>query len=190
MTVSKSPAAAGPGSPSRGEPVHLAVGFLRRPHGVRGEILMDVLTDFPERLQPGMQVYVGEEHAPMTLVARRGHAKGLLITFEGIESREAVGNFRNQYVYVLTADRPPLPEGEYYHHQLIGLQVVSEDDRLLGELTTILETGANDVYVVKSESGREILLPAIPAVVLDVDLGRGQMRVHLLPGLLDEGAEG
>jgi 16S rRNA processing protein RimM len=147
---------------------------------------MEVITDFPERLQPGTKVYVGEQHRPMDIAGRRGHGQGMLITFEGLQGRDEAGQFRNQYVYVLAADRPPLPEGEYYHHQLIGLQVRGEDGRILGELSEILETGANDVYVVRRMDGSELLLPAIPSVVQDVDLSRAEMRVHLPPGLLDE----
>ena len=155
---------------------------------MRGEILMDVLTDFPERLQPGAMVYVGEAHQPMTISGRRVHADGLLIAFRGVAAREEAGQFRNQYVYVLAANRPPLPEGEYYHHQLIGLQVMDEKGKVLGVLAEVLETGANDVYVVRRMQGGEVLLPAIPSVVLEVNLARRQMRVHLLPGL-DEDRE-
>ena len=174
------------GSPKSGEPAYLAIGFLRRPHGVRGEMLMDVLTDFPERIQPKVQVYVGEEHRPMKIASRRETSKGMLISFEGIRVREEVGAFRNQYLYVLAADRPPLPEGEYYHHQLVGLRVLEENGAELGVLESVLETGANDVYIVRSAAGKEILLPAIPSVVKSVHLESGEMRVHLLPGLLDE----
>jgi 16S rRNA processing protein RimM len=77
-----------------------------------------------------------------------------------------------------------LPEGEYYHHQLIGLNVVSDDGRDLGLLVDILETGANDVYVVRAADGNEVLLPAIPPVILEVRLADRQMRVHLLDGLI------
>lgn len=171
------------GSPTAGEPAFLAVARLRRPHGVRGEALVDILTDFPERLQPETVVYAGEEHLPLTICGRRPHNEGLLLAFVGLETPEAVGRFRNQMLYVSSADRPPLPEGEYYHHQLMGLTVCEEDGRLLGRLTEILETGANDVYVVTAEDGCETLLPAIPGVVLDVDLAGKTMRVHLPPGL-------
>ncbi len=174
------------GSPGGGEPAFIAVGKLRRPHGLRGEILMDVLTDFPERLKPGAVLYVGPEYQPVHLKKYRWHRQALLATFEGYEDPESAGVFRNQIVYVKTAECPPLPEGDYYHHQLLGLGVVSEAGEVLGTVTQILETGANDVLVVRPPSGSEILLPLIDSVVLDIDLEAGQMRVHLLPGLLDE----
>jgi 16S rRNA processing protein RimM len=172
------------GSPTVGEPEYLVVGFLRRPHGVKGEILMDIHTDFPERLKTGMTVFVGDEYQPMVIASRRPHAAGMLLRFRGVKTPESAGQYRNTRVYVPTADRPELPEGEYYHHQLIGLNVITDDGRKLGLLVDILETGANDVYLVRDGDGNEMLLPAIPPVILDVKLADRQMRVHLLDGLI------
>lgn len=174
----------GSGSPSVGEPEYLVVGFLRRPHGIRGELLMDVHTDFPERLKTGQTIYVGDDYKPVVLASRRSHGQGMLVRFRGIKTPEDAGRYRNTWVYVPTANRPELPEGEFYHHQLIGLNVVTDEDRGLGILVDILETGANDVYVVRDTDGHETLLPAIPPVILDVNLADRQMRVHLLDGLI------
>ncbi len=160
---------------------------LRRPHGVRGEIMVEIKTDFPERLQAGKTFYLGEERAPITIATRRTHNKGLLLSFEGINDRDEIGRYRNHTLFVNVADWPPLPEGQYYDFELLGLDVIEEKTRkVLGELKEIIKTGANDVYLVKSETGREILLPAIPDVVLGVDLAQCQMSVYLLPGLVDE----
>ena len=90
----------------------------------------------------------------------------------------------NQEVFVKTAEVPPLPEGSFYHHELIGLRVC-EGEVYLGEITEILETGANDVLVVKQADTPELLLPDIPDVVLDVDLDKGLMQVSVLDGLRD-----
>jgi 16S rRNA processing protein RimM len=171
-----------PGSPD-GEPVYLVVGFLRRAHGVQGEMIMDLHTDFPERFRSGRKLFVGEERKPMTIAGVRPHAKGMLIKFKGIETPEDTAQFRNQWLYVKTSDVPALPEGQIYQHELFGFKVVDENENPLGELVEIIETGANDVYVVKDESGKEILLPAIPSVILDLDPARRFMRVHLLEGL-------
>src|SRR5512138_2885417 len=122
-----------PGSPD-GEPVYLVVGFLRRAHGVHGEMIMDLHTDFPERLQSGRKLLVGEEHKRMTLTGTRPHAKGMLVKFKGIETPEEAGQFRNQWVYVKASDVPPLPEGQIYQHELFGYQVLDENDESLGEL--------------------------------------------------------
>jgi 16S rRNA processing protein RimM len=165
------------GSPKPGEPLFLAVGILCRPHGVKGEILMDVLTDFPERLGRNKLVYVGEEHEPFRIEHLRPQDKALLVTFTGIEDADQAGLLRNKQVYMRADSLPELPEGTYYHHQLIGLVVVDNNGQKLGILTEILETGANDVYVVVSAEGVETLLPAIESVILGVDLERQEMRV-------------
>lgn len=169
------------GSPDGG-PLYLSVGFLRRPHGLKGEIIMDLHTDFPDRMKQGREMFVGDKHKPVTLANVRPHQKGVLVKFNNIDTPEDAGLFRNQWVYVQTKD-VPLPEGKHYKHELIGLKVVDENDSPLGELVEILETGANDVYVVRDDSGKEILLPNIPSVILDLDVDRGLMRVHLLEGL-------
>lgn len=177
------------GSPD-GEPVYLVVGFLRRAHGVHGEIILDVHTDFPERLRSGKKLFIGEERKPMTLSDSRPHAKGMLLKFKGIETPEEAGQLRNQWVYVKATELPKLPEGKIYQHELFGFAVVDEDGNALGELVEIIETGANDVYVVRSEAGKEILLPAIPSVILEADSTQRVMRVHLLEGLVDDRKSG
>jgi 16S rRNA processing protein RimM len=176
------------GSPLPGEPVFLAIGKLRRAHGVHGEILMEVFTDFPERIKPGALMYLGSEHTPMHLLKYRGHREGLLISLEGYSTPEEVGELRNLIVYVSTADRPPLPEGEYYHHQLIGLRVLSDTQLSLGTVAEILETGASDVLVVRPEHGPEVLIPLADAFILEINLARGEIIVHIIPGMLAQEA--
>lgn len=174
-----------PGSP-QGESVYLAIGFLRRPHGVSGEMIMDLHTDFPERIKNGRKVYVGENHEAAEFENVRVHGQGLLVKLQGYDTPESAGRFRNQWVYVKSSEVPPLPEGQHYKYELVGLLVVDDNGNPLGELVEILETGANDVYIVRNETGREILLPAIPPVVLNVDMDSRVMTVHLLDGLVDE----
>jgi len=171
------------GSP-QGEPLFLAVGRLGRPHGVRGEVVLILLTDFPERLQPTAEVFLSEEHVPVQIRSRRENQNHLLLKFDGYDTPEAVAELRNQLLFVRADDRPVLPEGEYYHHQIIGLQVIDEQGKSLGEVTDILSTGSNDVYIIQPESGPEILLPATEEVILDINLELGHIRVHLIPGLL------
>ena len=175
------------GSPG-GEPLYLVIGYLRRPHGVQGEIVMDLHTDFPERIRDGRKMFIGEDRVPATCGGARSLKSGLLIKLRGFDTPEAVGRFRNQWVYVLARDIPPLENGRHYKYELIGLNVVGEDGEALGRVTEILETGANDVYVVRDETGREILLPAISSVILGMDMDKRVLRVHLLDGLLDDRA--
>jgi len=171
------------GSPA-GEPVYLVIGYLRRSHGVRGEIIMDLHTDFPQRIKSGRKVLVGEKHQPLTLDTVRSHNNGMLVSFRGIDTSEDAGKLRNQWVYVKAAEVPPLPEGQHYQYEMIDLNVVDENGSPLGKLVEILETGANDVYVVRDDSGKEILLPAIPSVILDLNMDSRILKVHLLDGLV------
>jgi 16S rRNA processing protein RimM len=103
---------------------------------------------------------------------------------EGCSDREQAERFRAQDILIPLADADELPEGTYFHWQIIGLRVITESGDDLGEITEIIETGANDVYVVKRDSGQDLLLPAIEEVILDVDQERGRIKVHLLPGML------
>lgn len=177
----------GAGSPNSSEPVFLAVGRLRRPHGLQGEIVMTVWTDFPERLEPGFQVYIGEDSKPVHIRSVRWHRKDLLISFDEFAVREDVGLLRNQVLKVRTEDLPPLDDGELYLHQVMGLSVIDDaNNKKLGIITEIIETGANDVYVIRDQHDFELLLPAIEPVILDINLNTKEMRVHLLPGLISD----
>jgi 16S rRNA processing protein RimM len=172
------------GSPA-GEPVYLVIGFLRRPHGVQGEIIMDPHTDFPDRIKSGRKILVGDKHEAATFESVRMHANGFLVKLRGYDTPESAGRFRNQWVYVKANDVPPLPDGQYYKYELIGLDVVDDSGNTLGKLAEILETGANDVYIVRDDSGKEILLPAIPSVILKLNMDSRSMKVHLLDGLIE-----
>lgn len=175
------------GSPSPGEPVYLVVGRLRRPHGLRGEIIFEILTDFPERLRRGTRVYVGDDYQPHHIRSRRSHQNHLLLAFDGYNTPEDIGKLRNLLVYVLTRERPSLPEGDYYHHQLIGLEVITEDGRSLGRVAEILETGgASDVLVVRPDFGPQALIPVIEDFVPRIDLQAGVITVRPIEGLLPD----
>ena len=106
-TKKRMPASAGPGSPA-GEPLFLVIGFLRRAHGVHGEMIMDLHTDFPGRIKPGKSIYVGDKHEVAVLETTRPHANGMLVKLEGYATPEACAKFRNQWVYVRAQDVPPV----------------------------------------------------------------------------------
>lgn len=167
------------------EPVFLVVGKLRKPHGIQGEMKMTVITNLPELLEEGNQAYVGARYRPLKIRSIRWHNADILISFEEYPGREEAGVLRNQLLFLPEEDFPPLPEGEYYHHQLIGLKVVTDDNRELGELVEILETGANDVYLVRDPAGQEVLIPATEEVIQDIQFDQQKVIVTLLPGLLD-----
>jgi 16S rRNA processing protein RimM len=158
------------GSPLPGEPVFILIGKIRRPHGVDGEMMIDPYSESVDRFKPGNKVLVGEDHLPQVIRTRRSMDRAILITFKDIADPDQAGLFRNKFIFILKDDLPVLPDGEYYHFDLVGMKVIDTDDQMLGVLTEVLETGANDVYVVKSENKEEILLPAIDSVIVSVNL--------------------
>ena len=160
-------------SSSSGQPSFLLLGRVLRPHGVRGELRIEVMTAYPERIVPESTVFIGPDPTDASsavaydVTSARKHQKYLILGLADVASRETADNLREQYVMVALADAVPLDDDEFYLYQAIGLRVVSEDGDLLGEVVEVIETGANDVYVVRGESG-EILLPAIDECVIDV----------------------
>lgn len=166
------------GSPNPGEPVYLAIGLIRKPHGVRGEMDLEVWTDFPDRIKAGRIVFVGEKHLPMTIRSVRQKPPLLLIAFEGCEDRNQASLFRNKILYGKSTETPLLPEGEYYHHQLIGLQVLDVNRQTLGRVADIIDTPANDVIVIRMMDDQEILLPFVAEVVLEISIRDGWIRVQ------------
>jgi 16S rRNA processing protein RimM len=165
------------GSQPNSEPPFLVLGKLRRAHGVQGEIPLEIYTQLLDLLVPGSLVYVGEQHQPLTIQATRWKNDLLLLKFEEIGDRTEVSTLTNSLVYVKTGQLPPLGEGEYYFHELIGLNVYTQDGEYLGILMEILETGANDVYLVQNDAGEEILIPAIDQSILEIDLNQEKMVV-------------
>jgi 16S rRNA processing protein RimM len=172
-------------------PPFLLLGQVLRPHGVRGELRVEVLTAYPERIGPDMTVYLGSNpDKPATatayqVVQARTHQQYLILQLEGITDRNAADRLRECYVMVPLDEAVPLDEDEFYLYQAIGLAVYADTGEDLGRVVDIIETGANDVYVVQGPRG-EILLPSIADCILDVDVEAGKMTVHLLDGLLGD----
>jgi 16S rRNA processing protein RimM len=169
------------GSLANSEPEFLAVGKIGRTHGLRGELWMNIYTDFPERLKSGKLIFMGNRHEEMVIASFKVSGQRGLICLREVNTPEEASRFKNLLVYIRQEALPELPEGEFYHHDLIGMQVLDENEKNLGILLDIISTGANDVYVVRdpSDEKKEILIPAIPAVILDVDVQAGKMVVKL-----------
>jgi len=163
-----------------------------RPHGVRGELRVAIVTDYPERLGQHTCFYLASPDSPETVQCYpveklRQHRGVLLLKLGGCDDRNDADELRGMLVQVPLDRAVPLGEGEYYHFQLIGVRVEVESGGWLGQVVQVLETGANDVYVVRGPYG-EVLLPAVGDVVLELDLELKRMVVRLLPGMLgDEG---
>lgn len=164
---------------------YLAIGQVARAHGLRGELSVTVLTEFPERFKDTDWVYLGNEQEAEAyrLESYRWHKPNILLKLEGIDDRTQAEQLRGLLVQVPVGEAVPLPEGSYYLYQLIGLEVVDTRGETLGTLTDVIETGANDVYVVQTK-GKEVLLPAIPDVIKSVNLAEGRVVVEVMEGLI------
>lgn len=167
---------------------YLAIGKIVAPHGIRGEVKIEPMTDFPERFQANGQVFLGlqtgvTEVAPVTIATARPHQGRWLVQFSHIKDRNAAETLRDQYVLIPEESAMPLGEHENYAHDLIGLDVVTTEGQPLGKLVEILFTPANDVYITRGEGG-ETLIPATREVILSVELTARRMTVALPEGLL------
>ena len=161
----------------------IAVGRINSTWGLRGHVKVTPLTSNEQRLQPGAVVFVrGEPRRILDVASPRGYP---CIVFEGYEDRTAADALRDTLIEIAEDELPALPDGEYYVHDLVGLAVLDADGAAIGELAEVLRTGANDVYLVRREGARDLLIPAIPEVILEVDLAAGRMRIDPLPGLLE-----
>jgi 16S rRNA processing protein RimM len=165
------------GSQKINEPAFLVLGKLRRPHGVQGEIPLELYTSMLELLEPGRIVYISEDHHPHKIGGTRWKQDLLLLKFEGLNDRTAVSELTNDLVFIKTSELPDLTEDEFYLHEIIGLDVYEVDGSYLGVIIEILETGANDVYLIKDDNGHEVLIPAIEEMVLDLNLDEQKMIV-------------
>jgi len=169
------------GSLIKSEPEFLVVGKLHKPHGLMGGMILEILTDFPDRLIQGKKVFIGDEKKELSIEEIRQSGKNWIVIFKEYGQPEDLSVLRNQYVFVPANQIPPLPEGEYYHHQLIGLSVFNHNKGYLGLLTEILATGANDVYVISNPDNpeNELLIPVLKSIIKEVDLAENIMIVEL-----------
>ncbi|MGC8781856.1 MAG: ribosome maturation factor RimM [Anaerolineae bacterium] len=165
---------------------YIAIGQIVGAHGIRGEVKVAVMTDFPQRYRPGARAYLGVEAdcVPTEIEAVRPHKGFLLVKLAAVPDRTVAESLQGQYLLIPEDQAMPLGEHENYVHDLIGLAVETVAGEPLGTLTEILFTGANDVYVVTGPTGNEILLPALREVVLRVDLVGHKMTVAIPEGLL------
>jgi 16S rRNA processing protein RimM len=169
----------------------LVVANVIRPHGVAGEVACGIVTEFPQRFRRTETVYLsapGDDGPPQpysvqrTRIARHRDVAQLVLKLEGVDDRDAAMALRGTLVQVPADEAWKLPRGRYYWHQIIGLRAVTGGGRELGTVKDILETGANDVYVIQTERG-ELLLPAIKQVIKKISPEEGIILVELLPGM-------
>jgi 16S rRNA processing protein RimM len=138
------------------------------PFGLKGELKVQSLTDNPKRFAARSKLWLGDK--PVTVAGSRAAGGYVYITLKGFPDRTAVERFRHAIIQVPESDLPPLPEGEYYRFQLVGLDVLDRDGEPLGVVEEVLETGANDVYRIRTPDGGEMLIAALNDVVLSIDI--------------------
>lgn len=165
----------------------LRVGVISSTHGLKGEVKVFPTTDDAGRFEDLEKVFLntGREKKSLTITQVRYFKNLVILKFKEFNDINEVEKYKGHDLYIDREDAVPLKENENYIADLLGMQVETEDGSILGTLTDVLQTGANDVYIVETAEKKEILIPAIPACILKVDVEKQKMRVHLLEGLLD-----
>ncbi len=165
------------------------IGKIVAPFGIRGELKVFSLTDIPDRFAQLDSIFVGPDHTPRKINAVRPYKGNMVvIKFAGINDATTAETFRNFDLCIPLDKLATLPPNSYYQHDILGLRVAILNGREIGTIIEIMETGSNDVYVVKGDDKKQILLPAIKDVVKQVDLIRRMMYIEPMAGLLDDDA--
>lgn len=165
----------------------LQVGVISSTHGVRGEVKVFPTTDDVKRFKRLKEVILdtGKEELTLEIEGVKFFKQFVILKFKGFDNINDIEKYKSKSLYVTRENAVKLRKDEYFIADLQGLTVVDEADEVLGTLRDVMETGANDVYIIDLTDGREVLIPAIKECILDVDMESGRMRVHMLEGLLD-----
>jgi 16S rRNA processing protein RimM len=160
----------------------VAVGRITRPHGIRGELAVLVLSEVEGRFAPGATVWL-EDGRPLTVESSRAHGDRLLVRFREVADRTQAEAVAKALLVVPETMSPPLPEGSWWDHDLVGCTVVTDTGRDLGVLDDVIHTAANDVWSVLDDAGAETLVPVLQDVLGDVDVSAKRIVVREIPGL-------
>ncbi len=161
----------------------MLIGRVSGAHGVRGEVRIAPLTDFPDRFNLVEVVYIGDERERRE-VERVRSGERILLKLRGVDSRDSADRLHHLDVWIPRSEAMPLPPGQFYADDIIGLRVQTTEGEYVGVITDILRTGSNDVYLLQGPT-REQLIPAIGDVVEQIDLASRTMTIRLMPGLLE-----
>lgn len=166
---------------------YLIVGQLVNTHGVKGELKATALTDDPQRFKKLKWVYIDKNGTleKYNIVGIKFFKQFVILKFTGVDSIEAAEKLKGLYLKIDRANAVKLPKDSFFITDILGLKVYDENNLLLGELADVIQTGSNDVYIVKDTEGKEILIPALKSVVKEVALEEGRISVILPKGLLD-----
>ena len=165
---------------------YLRVGVITTTHGLRGEVKVFPTTDSKERFLEIDEVVLrtSREETVLHIEMVRFFKQLVIVKFKEYNRIEDVENLKQAELYVSRDNAAPLEEGEYYIGDLIGMKVFTDDGEEFGEILDVMETGANDVYVIDTQKYGEVLIPAIKQCILEVDIQSERMTIHLLPGLI------
>lgn len=163
------------------------VGVITSTHGVRGEVKVYPTTDDPKRFKRLKEVILdtGKEELILEIEGVKFFKQFVILKFKGFDNINDIEKYRQKSLYVTRANAVRLRKDEYFIADLMGLTVIDEEDKEIGVLKNVMETGANDVYEITMNDGRELLLPAIKQCVLEVNVEEGFIKVHIMDGLLD-----
>ena len=159
----------------------VVVGRIRGPWGIRGELKVEPLTDFPDRFSEGSVLFL--DGRPARVLRSRSHKNGFVVKLDLVDDRSHAESLLGSQLTVPRDELRPLPKGSYYHFQIIDMEVWTEEGGHLGRVKEIIATGGNDVYVVGNGERKELLVPALGDVVLKVDQRENRMVVRLPEGL-------
>ncbi len=164
----------------------LQVGVITTTHGIRGEVKVFPTTDTAQRFLDLTHIYLESkgEYIEYEIQNVKFFKKLAILKLKGLEDINEAEKYKGNSLWIPRDEAQPLEEDEYYIGDLIGMQVVLEDQSPFGVLKDVISTGANDVYAVETPQGKEVLLPAIGECILQVDVDAGKMTVHLMKGLL------
>lgn len=164
----------------------LQVGVITSTHGIRGEVKVFPTTDDPARFKKCKSVLLdtGKEHKEMKIESVKFFKQFVIIKFQGFDNINDIEMYKGKSLYVTRENAVKLKKDEYFIADLIDCKVVDEEEQEIGVLTDVMQTGANDVYVVQMLDGKELLLPAIKECVLGIDIEGRVIKVHVMDGLL------
>ena len=163
------------------------VGVISNTHGIRGEVKVYPTTDNVRRFDDLKEVILdtGKEQLILHVTSVKYFKNMVILKFKEFDNINDIIPYKGMDLLVTRENAIPLEEGEYYIADIIVSKVITDEDKILGTLTDVLQTGANDVYVVKTKDGKEVLLPSIEECILDRDIENKIVKVHIMKGLLD-----
>ena len=166
---------------------YFRVGIISNSHGVKGEVKVLPTTDDPKRFSVLDTIYLFENNTykELHVDSVKYFKNTVILKFAEYNNINEILGFKGMELYVDREHAIPLNEGEFYVADMLGADIITEDDKHFGTLTDVIKTGANNVYVVKTDEGKEVLLPAIPECVLEKDIENKVIKVHIMKGLLD-----